>query len=76
MPMALQAKLLRFLQERVVDRVGSVKPIPVDVRVVCATHRNVQDLIAQGDFREDLYYRISEITLDVPACVNGMATHW
>ncbi|HAC27252.1 MAG TPA: sigma-54-dependent Fis family transcriptional regulator, partial [Marinobacter hydrocarbonoclasticus] len=57
MPMALQAKLLRFLQERVVDRVGSVKPIPVDVRVVCATHRNVQDLIAQGDFREDLYYR-------------------
>lgn len=67
MPMALQAKLLRFLQERVVDRVGSVKPVPVDVRVVCATHRNVQELIAQGEFREDLYYRISEITLDVPA---------
>ncbi|WP_417522394.1 PEP-CTERM-box response regulator transcription factor, partial [Marinobacter sp.] len=67
MPMPLQAKLLRFLQERVVDRVGSVKPIPVDVRVVCATHRNVQDLIAEGAFREDLYYRISEITLDVPA---------
>lgn len=67
MPMALQAKLLRFLQERVVDRVGSVKPVPVDVRVVCATHRNVADLIANGDFREDLYYRISEITLDVPA---------
>ncbi|NMT63776.1 PEP-CTERM-box response regulator transcription factor [Marinobacter orientalis] len=67
MPMALQAKLLRFLQERVVDRVGSVKPIPVDVRVVCATHRDVQELITQGTFREDLYYRISEITLDVPA---------
>ena len=67
MPMALQAKLLRFLQERVVDRVGSVKPVPVDVRVVCATHRNVQELITQGEFREDLYYRISEITLDVPA---------
>ena len=67
MPMSLQAKLLRFLQERVVDRVGSVKPIPVDVRVVCATHRNVAQLIANGDFREDLYYRISEITLDVPA---------
>jgi two-component system NtrC family response regulator len=67
MPMALQAKLLRFLQERVVDRVGSVKPVPVDVRVVCATHRNLADQIAQGDFREDLYYRISEITLDVPA---------
>ncbi|AOY90156.1 PEP-CTERM-box response regulator transcription factor [Marinobacter salinus] len=67
MPMALQAKLLRFLQERVVDRVGSVKPIPVDVRVVCATHRDVRKLIDSGDFREDLYYRISEITLDIPA---------
>ncbi|MBW0146420.1 PEP-CTERM-box response regulator transcription factor [Marinobacter arenosus] len=67
MPMALQAKLLRFLQERVVDRVGSIQPIPVDVRVVCATHRNVKTLIESGDFREDLYYRISEITLDVPA---------
>jgi len=67
MPMALQAKLLRFLQERVVDRVGSVKPVPVDVRVVCATHRNVQTLVSEGDFREDLYYRVAEITLDVPA---------
>jgi len=67
MPMTLQAKLLRFLQERMIDRVGSVKPIPVDVRVVCATHRNVQTLISQGEFREDLYYRIAEITLDVPA---------
>ncbi|SFR46918.1 two-component system, NtrC family, response regulator [Marinobacter daqiaonensis] len=67
MPMALQAKLLRFLQERSVDRVGSVKPVPVDVRVVCATHRNVAHLISAGDFREDLYYRISEITLEVPA---------
>ena len=67
MPMPLQAKLLRFLQERVVDRVGSVNPVPVDVRVVCATHRDVQQLIDQETFREDLYYRISEITLDVPA---------
>ncbi|SDW60631.1 PEP-CTERM-box response regulator transcription factor [Marinobacter mobilis] len=67
MPMPLQAKLLRFLQERVIDRVGSVTPIPVDVRVVCATHREVRQLIDSGDFREDLYYRISEITLDVPA---------
>lgn len=67
MPMALQAKLLRFLQERLVDRVGSVQPIPVDVRVVCATHRDVRHLIESGEFREDLYYRISEITLDVPA---------
>lgn len=67
MPMALQAKLLRFLQERVVDRVGSVNPIPVDVRVVCATHRDVRQLIDSAEFREDLYYRISEITLEVPA---------
>lgn len=67
MPMALQAKLLRFLQERVVDRVGSVNPVPVDVRVVCATHRDVRQLIDSGEFREDLYYRISEITLDVPS---------
>ncbi|MBL3556730.1 MULTISPECIES: PEP-CTERM-box response regulator transcription factor [Marinobacter] len=67
MPMPLQAKLLRFLQERMVDRVGSVKPVAVDVRVVCATHRDVQELITEGTFREDLYYRISEITLDVPA---------
>ena len=66
MPMPLQAKLLRFLQERVIDRVGSVNPIPVDVRVVCATHRDVRQLIDNGEFREDLYYRISEITLDVP----------
>jgi two-component system NtrC family response regulator len=67
MPMSLQAKLLRFLQERVVDRVGSTQPIPVDVRVVCATHRNVKSLIESGSFREDLYYRISEITLDIPS---------
>ena len=70
MPMSLQAKLLRFLQERVVDRVGSVKPVPVDVRVVCATHRDVRQLIDSGTFREDLYYRISEITLEVPAVRN------
>lgn len=66
MPMPLQAKLLRFLQERVIERVGGVKEIPVDVRVVCATHRNVPELISSGEFREDLYYRVSEITLNVP----------
>lgn len=66
MPMPLQAKLLRFLQERVIDRVGSLQSVPVDVRVVCATHRNVQQLITDGHFREDLYYRVSEITLDIP----------
>ena len=66
MPMPLQVKLLRFLQERVIERVGAVKAIPVDVRVVCATHQNIQQLIDQNLFREDLYYRVSEITLNIP----------
>lgn len=66
MPLALQAKMLRFLQERVIERVGGVKEIPVNVRVVCATHRDIQTLIREGAFREDLYYRISELTLNVP----------
>lgn len=64
---SLQAKLLRFLQERVIERVGGRHEIPVDVRVICATHRNLQTLIDQGGFREDLYYRISEIAICIPA---------
>ncbi|MEM1261926.1 MAG: PEP-CTERM-box response regulator transcription factor [Pseudomonadota bacterium] len=66
MPLALQAKLLRFLQERVVERVGGRKEIPVDVRVVCATNQNLERMIADSGFREDLYYRISEITINIP----------
>ena len=66
MPQSLQAKLLRFLQERVIERVGGREEIPVDVRVVCATHQNLQKFIADGRFREDLYYRINEIPLLVP----------
>ncbi|WJW75287.1 PEP-CTERM-box response regulator transcription factor [Thiohalobacter sp. IOR34] len=66
LPMPLQAKLLRFLQERVIERVGGRNEIPVDVRVVCATHRDLQGLIREGDFREDLYYRLSEITVRIP----------
>tara|TARA_R110001592_G_scaffold319321_1_gene596880 strand:+ start:32705 stop:34066 length:1362 start_codon:yes stop_codon:yes gene_type:complete len=66
MPISLQVKLLRFLQERVIERVGGVKQIPVDVRVVCATHQNLQQQIDQNLFREDLYYRVSEITLNIP----------
>ena len=62
----LQAKLLRFLQERVIERVGGRAEIPVDVRVVCATHRNLKALAEQGQFREDLYYRLSEIVLAIP----------
>lgn len=67
MPMALQVKLLRFLQERVIERIGGRKEIPVDVRVLCATHQNLENMIAEGKFREDLYYRISEISIDIPA---------
>ncbi len=66
LPMALQAKLLRFLQERVIERVGGREEIAVDVRVVCATHRDLRGLIEEGKFREDLYYRISEITIHIP----------
>jgi two-component system NtrC family response regulator len=66
MTMPLQAKMLRFLQERVIERVGGREEISVDVRVVCATNRNLAELIVQGRFREDLYYRISEITIDIP----------
>ena len=64
--MELQAKLLRFLQERVVERIGGRKEIPVDVRILCATHQDLQTLIERGQFREDLYYRISEIVIDIP----------
>ena len=66
LPMALQAKLLRFLQERVIERVGGHEEIPVDVRIVCATHQKLKDLCAQGRFREDLYYRLSEIVVTIP----------
>ncbi|MFZ5510112.1 MAG: PEP-CTERM-box response regulator transcription factor [Pseudomonadota bacterium] len=66
LPAALQAKLLRFLQERVIERVGGREEIPVDVRVVCATHQNLRALIKEGRFREDLYYRLAEIVVDIP----------
>ena len=67
MPPALQAKLLRFLQERVIERIGGREAIAVDVRIVCATHQDLPRLIAEGRFREDLYYRISEVTIRLPA---------
>jgi two-component system NtrC family response regulator len=66
LPLALQAKLLRFLQERRIERLGGREEIAVDVRVVCATHRNLKGLIAEGRFREDLYYRLAEIVIEVP----------
>ena len=66
LPLALQAKLLRFLQERVIERVGGRAEIPVDVRVVCATHQNLRQRIADGGFREDLYYRLGEMLIAIP----------
>jgi two-component system NtrC family response regulator len=66
LPLALQAKLLRFLQERVVERVGGRQEIPVDVRIVCATHQDLKALIRDGRFREDLYYRLAEIVIGIP----------
>ncbi len=62
----LQVKLLRFLQEREITRVGGRTPIPVDTRIICATHQNLEDMIAQGTFREDLFYRISDVSIKIP----------
>ena len=66
MPLALQAKLLRFLQERIIERVGGREEISVDVRVVCATNQDLEVAIREKRFRQDLYYRISEITINIP----------
>ena len=66
MPASLQAKLLRVLQERTVERIGGREPIALDLRILCATNRNLDALIAAGSFREDLYYRISEVTIKIP----------
>lgn len=65
-PMPLQVKLLRFLQERTIERIGGRKSIPVDVRIVCATHRNLNQMISDQEFREDLYYRLAEVTVHIP----------
>ncbi|HET8702123.1 MAG TPA: PEP-CTERM-box response regulator transcription factor [Nitrococcus sp.] len=66
LPFALQAKLLRFLQERTIERLGGRGEIPVNVRVVCATNRDLKAMMEEGGFREDLYYRLSEITVTIP----------
>ena len=65
-PLPLQVKLLRFLQERTIERIGGRKPIPVDTRIVCATHQNLEAMIGDGTFREDLFYRLAEIVIKVP----------
>lgn len=66
-PLPLQVKLLRFLQERTIERIGGRKAIAVDARIVCATHQNLEAMIAAGTFREDLYYRLAEIVVRIPA---------
>src|SRR3954447_13460213 len=66
-PLPLQVTLLRFLQERVIERIGGRQPIAVDTRIVCATHQDLEAMIAGGRFREDLYYRLAEIVVKIPS---------
>jgi two-component system response regulator GlrR len=66
MPLALQSKLLRALQEREVRPVGAQAPVPVDVRIISATHRNLEERVAAHEFREDLYYRLNVVSLAIP----------
>jgi two-component system NtrC family response regulator len=66
LPFSLQAKLLRFLQERKIERLGGRQEIAVDVRIVCATHQDLLALSKEGRFREDLYYRLAEIVVNIP----------
>jgi two-component system NtrC family response regulator len=68
-PLPLQVKLLRFLQERVIERIGGRQPIAVDTRIVCATHQDLDAMTADGRFREDLYYRLAEIVVKIPSLV-------
>jgi two-component system NtrC family response regulator len=65
-PLPLQVKLLRFLQERVIERIGGRKPIAVDTRIVCATHQDLDAMQREGTFREDLFYRLAEIVINIP----------
>jgi two-component system NtrC family response regulator len=66
LPLSLQVKLLRFLQDQVIERIGGRRPIQVDVRIVCATNQDLSAKIAQGEFREDLFYRLNGVTIRVP----------
>ena len=86
MPMDLQVKLLRVLQERTIDPVGSLKSTPIDVRIIAATHKNIEQLISQGRFREDLYYRLNVMPIeivalrerkdDIPPLIEHFAKHY
>lgn len=70
LPLPLQSKLLRFLQERIIERVGGRQEIPIDVRIICATHQDLKAQIKDGRFREDLYYRLAEIVITIPPLRN------
>jgi len=66
MPFAIQAKILRLLQERSIQRLGAREPVPVDVRIIAATNRNLEAALSEGKFREDLYYRLKVVTISLP----------
>jgi transcriptional regulator with GAF, ATPase, and Fis domain len=66
MPLYLQAKILRVIQEKTIERIGSSRSIDIDVRIITATHQNLENLVQEGKFREDLYYRISVIPIHIP----------
>lgn len=70
MPLSLQTKMLRFLQERVIERIGGRKEINIDIRVICATHRDIQSMVKDETFRGDLFYRVGEIVIDIPPLRN------
>lgn len=66
MPSSLQVKILRVLQERTITRLGGTQPIPINARIVCATNRNLEDMVREGSFREDLFYRLNVVRIHVP----------
>ena len=70
LPLSLQVKLLRVIQEREIDKIGHPRPIPINVRVIAATNRNLKNLVEDGEFREDLYYRLSVVNIEIPSLRN------
>ncbi|MBL6009135.1 sigma 54-interacting transcriptional regulator [Bacillus halotolerans] len=67
MPLHMQSKILRVLQEKEIERIGARSPVPIDVRVIAATHRNLEEMVREGDFRQDLYYRLNVIKIQIPS---------
>jgi DNA-binding NtrC family response regulator len=71
---SVQVKLLRFLETRTIERLGSMKPIKLDIRLVCATNRNLQEMVRKGTFREDLFYRLNVVSVTMPPCASAATT--